>query len=150
MIRRREIIQVADVAIIGVDALLSTEPAYRSLARSLPFFRTILWLPVFVIASGIQYDCHKYLSSLPKYTLPMHPVFRNLMCPHYTAECVIYLSLAFLSAPKGAMVNGTVSAAFVFVSVNLSVTAAKTKKWSEEKFGKEKVASRWILVPYLY
>lgn len=150
MSRRREIIQVADVAIIGVDALLSTVPADRGWTCSLPFLRTISWLPVFIIASGIQYNCHQYLSSLPKYTLPTHPLFRNVICPHYTAECAIYLSLAFLSAPKNAMVNSTVSAAFVFVAVNLSITAAKTKKWSEEKFGKEKVASRWILVPFLY
>ena len=105
---------------------------------------------MFIIASGIQHDCHKYLSSLPKYTLPTHASFRQLICPHYTAECVIYLSLAFLAAPKGAVVNRTILAAFIFVLVNLSVTAARTKIWYEQRFGGEKVASRWILVPYLY
>lgn len=48
------------------------------------------------------------------------------------------------------MVNRTILTAFVFVSVNLSITAATTKKWYEEKFDKEKVTSRWILVPYLW
>lgn len=80
----------------------------------------------------------------------MHPTFQILTCPHYTAECGIYLSLAFLAAPRGAIVNKTILAAFVFVLVNLSVTAAKSKKWYEQRFGRDKVAARWILVPYLY
>lgn len=141
---------VADFAIIDVAALVSTESAFQSLSWSPPLLRTMLWLPVFIIASGIQHDCHKYLSSLPKYTLPTLPMFQELICPHYTAECVIYLSLAFLAAPKGDIVNRTILASFVFVSVNLSITAAKTKKWYAEKFGKEEVACRWILLPYLY
>jgi 3-oxo-5-alpha-steroid 4-dehydrogenase 3 len=137
----------ADLVIIDSDALVSTDFAdlYSPWSR-----RKFFWLSLFVIASGIQHECHKHLSSLPKYTLPTHPIFQRLTCPHYTAECVIYLSLAFWAAPDGAMVNRTILSAFVFVSVNLSITAATTKKWYENKFGKEKVASRWILIPYLY
>lgn len=142
--------QVANFAVIDVDALVSPEFSFRRVIWSLPLFRTMLWLPVFIIASGIQHDCHQYLSSLPKYTLPTLPMFQGLICPHYSAECVIYLSLAILAAPRGAVVNRTILASFVFVSVNLSITATKTKKWYAEKFSKEAVASRWIMVPGLY
>lgn len=144
------LMQVADFAIIDIDILVSPEFTFQRLSWSLPLLRTMLWLPVFIIASGLQHDCHQYLSSLPKYTLPTLPMFQELICPHYTAECVIYLSLAILAAPEGAIVNRTILASFVFVSVNLSITATKTKKWYADKFSKEAVASRWVLVPYLY
>ena len=83
-----------------------------------------------------------YLTSLPKYTLPMNPIFNTFVCPHYTAECLIYLSLAIVSAPGGAWVNRTVLSAFVFVTVNLSITASNTKAWYERNFDREKVAPR--------
>ena len=80
----------------------------------------------------------------------MHPIFQVLVCPHYTAECVIYLSLAIISAPKGAVINKTMFTAFLFVSTNLAVTASMTKEWYELKFGKEAVAKRWKIMPSLY
>ena len=110
----------------------------------------MLSIPLFILASGIQHDCHTYLAALPKYTLPMHPLFQVLICPHYTAECVIYLSLAVLSAPKGAVVNKTMFAALIFVSTNLAVTASMSKEWYERKFGKESVRKRWKMIPSLY
>ena len=107
-------------------------------------------IPIFVLASGIQHDCHAYLASLPKYTLPMHPIFQVLICPHYTAECLIYLSLAIISAPRGAVVNKTMVSALVFVVVNLGITASTSIAWYERKFGKQAVAHRWKLIPSLY
>lgn len=65
-------------------------------------------------------------------------------------ECLIYLSLAFIAAPKGALINRTMFTALGFVSANLTVTAATSKEWYERKFGKEAVAHRWIMVPGLY
>ena len=112
--------------------------------------KAIIGIPVFILASGIQHDCHAYLASLPKYTLPVHPMFQNFICPHYTAECLIYLSLAFIAAPKDALINRTMFAAFVFASANLTVTAATSKEWYERKFGKDAVAHRWIMVPGVY
>lgn len=108
----------------------------------------MLSFPVFLLASGVQHDCHMYLASLPKYTLPMHPAFQVLICPHYTAECLIYLSFAIMGAPGGALVNQTLFCAFLFVYVNLSVSASTTKKWYAEKFGKDKVVGRGEMIPY--
>lgn len=115
-----------------------------------PSLRTFLCLPLFLFASGVQHDCHHYLFSLKKYSLPTHPLFRTIVCPHYTAECVIYLSLALLAAPPGELVNKTLLAALGFVAVNLGVTAGTTKNWYMQKFGADAVRDRWNMLPGVY
>ncbi|KAL3478731.1 hypothetical protein BJX99DRAFT_98985 [Aspergillus californicus] len=112
--------------------------------------RTLLCLPMFLIASGIQHDCHHYLFSLQKYTLPTHPMFSRLICPHYTAECMIYLSIALLAAPKGETVNKTVMSALVFVAVNLGITASSTRQWYRQKFGEDAVRGKWNMIPIIF
>lgn len=135
---------------LSAGALLSSESVTSSITLSAISLKAIIGVPIFILASGIQHDCHAYLASLPKYTLPIHPIFQSFICPHYTAECLIYLSLAFIAAPKGALINRTMFSLFVFVSANLTVTATTSKEWYERKFGKEAVAHRWIMVPGLY
>ncbi|KAJ5923802.1 hypothetical protein N7466_007989 [Penicillium verhagenii] len=115
-----------------------------------PTMRTFLCVPLFLMASGLQHDCHHFLFSLKKYTLPDHPIFRGAVCPHYGAECIIYLSLALLAAPPGQMVNKTLLACFAFVAVNLGLTARTTKEWYVQKFGREAVQDRWLMVPWIY
>lgn len=134
----------------GIPALLSTGSAYSSITRSAPSIKTMIGVPIFILASGLQHDCHTYLASLPKYTLPVHPIFRVLVCPHYFAECLIYLSLAIIGAPRGVALNRTIVCALFFVGTNLAVTASMSKEWYERKFGKEAVAGRWKMVPWLY
>lgn len=122
----------------------------HKLAISSPSLRTMICVPVFLVASGIQHECHTYLASLRKYTLPKHPAFERLICPHYTAECVIYLSMAVLAAPQGELINKSIMTALIFVLVNLSVTADLTRGWYEGKFGKEAVAGKWRIIPYVF
>ncbi|KAL4985583.1 hypothetical protein BDW68DRAFT_189581 [Aspergillus falconensis] len=112
--------------------------------------RTLLSLPIFLIASGVQHDCHHYLFSLKKYTLPTHPMFSWILCPHYTTECIIYLSLALLAAPKGEIVNKTLLSAVFFVAVNLGVTASTTRQWYRQKFGEAAVQGKWNMIPLIY
>jgi 3-oxo-5-alpha-steroid 4-dehydrogenase 3 len=112
--------------------------------------RTLLCLPIFILASGIQHDCHHYLYSLKKYTLPTHPMFSKFVCPHYTAECMIYLSIALLAAPKGEIINKTVLSALAFVVVNLGITASTTRQWYRQKFGEEAVRGKWNMIPIIY
>ena len=114
-----------------------------------PGLRVTLVLPVFILASSIQNDIHRYLASLKKYTLPGHPIFRSVVCPHYLMECVIYLSLAVIAAPPGQLFNKTVFTTFLFTTINLGLVAKGTKQWSVEKFGKE-VESRWRMIPYIW
>ena len=130
--------------------LLATEAPWQELSLSAPSKRTLLCTPLFILASGIQHDCHAYLASIPKYTLPEHPMFQLIICPHYFADCVIYTSLAILGAPKGAWVNKTLCSALLFVIANLGVTASTSKEWYAQKFGKEKVAGRWKMIPFVY
>lgn len=115
-----------------------------------PTMRTFFCVPLFLMASGIQFDCHHILFSLEKYTLPDHPVFRTVICPHYGAECVIYLSLALLAAPPGQMVNKTMLTCLGFVAVNLGITARTTKEWYIQKFGREAIQAQWFMIPWVY
>ena len=140
----------ADFCLDLADALRSATSVLHSITLTAPSLRTMLSLPLFILASGVQHDCHMYLASLPKYTLPMHPTFQSLICPHYTAECLIYLSLTLLAAPDGTLFNRTILAGLVFVSVNLSITASATKEWYAQKFGKETIRGRWRMIPYLF
>lgn len=115
-----------------------------------PTVRTFLCVPLFLIASGLQHDCHHFLFSLKKYTLPDHPLFCGIVCPHYGAECLIYLSLTYLAAPPGQVVNKTMLSCLAFIAVNLGLTAQNTKTWYMQKFGREAVQDRWLMIPYIY
>ncbi|KAI7531224.1 hypothetical protein KC331_g14236, partial [Hortaea werneckii] len=148
----------------GAPILASHTFSLADIAVPPPSFRTFLSLLLFILASGFQHDCHAYLCSLkspsstttnnsssssssssgkPKdsYKLPTHPAFTHLIVPHYTAECLLYLSLAFLAAPasqsppgaqeaggNGRIFNYTLFSACIFVVVNLGVTAQGTRE----------------------
>lgn len=105
---------------------------------------------LFLLASTVQHECHKHLASLKKYTLPENRFFQSVICPHYTAECIIYVAIAIGSAPKGRVMNRTVLAGLSFVVSNLGVTADSTRKWYVEKFGEENLNGRRRLVPLIY
>lgn len=117
---------------------------------SKPSMKTFIAVPIFILASGVQHDCHVYLASLKKYTLPEDQPFRTIVCPHYTAECFIYLSMAIVAAPRGQVLNGTLLGALGWVVSNLGVTADSTRKWYVGKFGAEKLQGRWRMMPYIY
>jgi 3-oxo-5-alpha-steroid 4-dehydrogenase 3 len=117
---------------------------------SKPSIKTFIAVPIFVLASGIQHDCHEYLANLKKYTLPENQWFKLAVCPHYTCECFVYVAIAIVSAPKGQAFNRTVLAGLGFVVSNLAVTADSTRKWYVQKFGPEKLKGRWRMVPYVY
>ncbi|KAK4190106.1 hypothetical protein QBC35DRAFT_378764 [Podospora australis] len=107
-------------------------------------------VPAFLFAWVNQYKCHKHLAGLKKYSLPTEGMFRWFVCPHYTCECLLYLSMAVATAPKGTVVNQTLLSAVVFVAVNLGVTAAGTRKWYAAKFGSERIAGRWNMIPFVF
>jgi 3-oxo-5-alpha-steroid 4-dehydrogenase 3 len=117
---------------------------------SKPSLKTAIALPLFVAASYAQFECHKHLASLKKYTLPHYPLFQSIVCPHYTSECLIYVAIAIVAAPKGQIVNKTLLAGLGFVISNLAITADSTRSWYVKKFGEENLQGRWRLVPYLY
>lgn len=131
----------------GAPALMSTDKPLGDAAISAPSLSSFVFLPLFLFASGIQYDTHAYLNSLRKYGQPIHPAFENIVSPHYTAECAIYLSLMFLAAPKGQIINQTILAALVFVVIELGVSADISKRWYKQKFGGQLVQHKWRMIP---
>jgi len=125
--------------------------------------RTFVAAILFLLASGMQYDCHAYLASLKTaasrsetergsngYRLPEHPAFHTTCTPHYFAECLIYLALALIAAPPGHLLNRSLVCALVFVVVNLGVTADGTRRWYEQKFGAAAVAGRARMIPFVF
>ncbi|KAI0013670.1 hypothetical protein F4779DRAFT_625162 [Xylariaceae sp. FL0662B] len=115
-----------------------------------PSVNVILGVPIFLASWYMQHRCHRYLSGLKKYTLPEDGMFQYLVCPHYTCECLLYLSLAIMGAPEDHLYNKTLVCAVLFVSVNLGVTANGTKKWYGERFGCEKVQGKWKMIPGIF
>lgn len=134
------------------------EQVRQPLPSTLWTWRTLMCTLVFLAASWEQNRCHRYLSSLRKYTLPIEFTFQYIVAPHYTMECVIYLSLAILNAPvdghsgRPTAINWTLFCALVFVAVNLGVTADGTKKWQMDKFPdqKPKILKKWKMIPWVY
>ena len=119
-------------------------------------WRTLLCTLIFFAASDKQNQYHRYLCSLEKYTLPKKHAFQYVIAPHYTLECLIYLSLAILDAPyhkhKSSTINWTLFCALIFVAVNLGVTADGTKTWQRIKFKDEgyEIMKSWRMVPFVY
>jgi len=134
----------------GSVVLNDPRPFTSLLEISRPSLKTAMGVPLFLFASALQNDCHKHLASLKKYSLPQRGLFKQIVCPHYTAECLIYIALAIISAPEGQTLNKTVLAGLGFVVTNLGITADSTKKWYIEKFGAEDVEGRWRMLPFLY
>lgn len=134
----------------GAQALTSTEEPLGNASIAAPSLSTFIFLPVLLLASGIQHDIHCYLNSLRKYELPEHPAFQNIISPHYTAECAIYFALMFLAAPKGQLVNKTLLSALTFVVVELGVSADVSKRWYMQKFGADSVKHKWRMIPGIW
>jgi len=132
------------------ETLNVDKPLTSLLKLSKPSLKTTIAIPLFLLASGVQHDCHTHLASLKKYTLPENRFFQSVACPHYTSECLVYVAIAIAAAPKGQVMNRTVLAGLGFVVSNLGVTADSTRKWYVEKFGEEKLEGTWRMVPYLY
>ncbi|KAI1405825.1 hypothetical protein F4819DRAFT_482274 [Hypoxylon fuscum] len=132
----------------GSSAIQSSDP--RSFGASGLSLKIIFGILIFLGSWFLQHRCHSYLSRLKKYSLPEDGLFQYLVCPHYTCECALYLSLAVVAAPKGQMYNRTLICAVLFVAANLGVTANGTKKWYIEKFGREQVQRKRRMIPGVF
>ena len=107
---------------------------------------------LFVLASMWQHKYHQYLASLVKYTLPTRFGAKSIVAPHYTAECLLYLSLTILAAPRDQYLNRTLLGVTIFVIVNLGVTADGTQIWQLSKFKdrRPEIEKRWRMLPGLF
>ena len=134
----------------GIGDLKSTNSSTFDVKLLVPSLRTMIFLWIFIKASGTQHAAHAHLASLKKYSLPSHQAFETIICPHYTAECALYLALAFLGAPQGQLLNGTMLSGLIFVVVNLGVSADLSRQWAIETFGREKVGAKWRMLPGIW
>jgi 3-oxo-5-alpha-steroid 4-dehydrogenase 3 len=107
-------------------------------------------MAIYFWAWSKQHQCHAQLATLKKYSLPNEGLFQFLICPHYTCECLIYITIAFIAAPEGRFFNGPALCGAVFVLANLGATALGTRRWYAEKFGADKIASRWTMIPFVF
>ena len=105
---------------------------------------------IFLLAWVGQFRCHVHLAGLRKYSLPEEGLFRYFISPHYTCEVVLYVALSMVTAPEGTIFNQTVLASLLFVLANLGVTADRTKQWYSDKFGAERVAKKWRMIPFVF
>lgn len=123
----------------------------EGLDKQLDLWAAAVLVPAILTAHVLQHSYHAYLYRLRTehkgYQLPSHPLFSNLLCPHYTCEVAIYALLSLLAAPEGCVVNWTVFCGMIFVATNLAVTAVATKNWYAEKFGQDQVGHRKRMIP---
>ncbi|PNP57893.1 hypothetical protein THARTR1_02051 [Trichoderma harzianum] len=112
--------------------------------------QVIIGAAVFGFAGAQQHNCHSYLAGLKKYTLPNEGWFKYFICPHYTFECLLYLSLSVVAAPAGCILNRSVLCSLIFVLANLGATAHGTKAWYASKFGADKLVGKWIMIPFVF
>lgn len=112
----------------------------------------ILLSLILALAMLLQFSQHQYLASLKKYTLPDQGTFAHVVAPHYTAECFMYLAVAILANGSPSLVNWTMLCAFIFVLVNLGVTAQGTYHWLLLKFPDQRhiITRRWKMIPPLW
>ncbi|KAK9314558.1 hypothetical protein V1522DRAFT_199892 [Lipomyces starkeyi] len=101
---------------------------------------------MYLVAAFTQYTAHDQLSRLKKYSPPPPTMlFKHLVCPHYTAEVVIYLAVAWICGFTRANV-----AVLVWTAVSLGTSAEQSRKFYVEKFGAKTVEGKWNLVPFVF
>ncbi|ERS97174.1 3-oxo-5-alpha-steroid 4-dehydrogenase 3 [Sporothrix schenckii 1099-18] len=126
----------------------STGSTYAINAEALA--KILVGTPLFLLAWVGQYRCHVHLASLKKYSLPDEGLFRYFVSPHYTCEFFLYVALSIVTAPDGRLLNRTLLSSLLFVLAGLGVTADRTKRWYSEKFGAERVAKKWRMIPFIF
>lgn len=131
-------------------SLLAVESFSTSLSDNEGLAKAFFGLPLFIFASFAQHQCHVHLASLKKYSLPTDKWFQLIISPHYTFECLIYLALAHIAAPRAQLFNKSIMTGLFFEVINLGVTAESTREWYAKKFGAESVKGKWRMFPYVY
>jgi 3-oxo-5-alpha-steroid 4-dehydrogenase 3 / polyprenol reductase len=115
-----------------------------------PLIKISIATPPFLFAWATQFRCHAYLAGLKKYSVPDAGLFRHLVSPHYTCECLLYFSMAIAAAPEGRWCNRTMLCVLFFVIINLGLTAAGTREWYARKFGARSVSHKWNMIPFIF
>ncbi|KAI8576150.1 hypothetical protein K450DRAFT_214650 [Umbelopsis ramanniana AG] len=141
----------------------SPQPTALLDTRQLLRPHVILAIVLFAYASWHQYVCHRILANIRMkarpstsaasssiYQIPRGDWFEKVVCPHYLADILIYVSLCILNRLQ----NLTLMAGLLWTIINLSVTAGETERWYKKSFGSKYantfVRGRWIVLPGIY
>lgn len=91
---------------------------------------------VFVYFQVDQFNNHRHLASLVKYSTPYKGLFTKVSSAHYLDEIVIYFVVAILAFTRGEIIpeDWALLSMWVFVVTILSISAMATHKFYQEKF----------------
>lgn len=106
-------------------------------------------LVFFAAASVDQFQNHKHLALLVKYSTPSFRLFSLVSCAHYFDEVVIYLSvLSYLYAHAPVTYTDWAFAlSYLFAVTNLSVSALETHHYYQAKF--DDFQTKYAILPYV-
>eukprot|EP00742_Colponemidia_sp_Colp-10_P011500 GILJ01012782.1.p1 GENE.GILJ01012782.1~~GILJ01012782.1.p1 ORF type:complete len:312 (-),score=20.83 GILJ01012782.1:151-1086(-) len=113
---------------------------------------------LFIFSSYSQHRSHRILADLRtdhvdstfsstknSYRIPRGGLFDLISCPHYFAEFGIYVSFIILTQGRSTVLW----LQFIWVVVNLTITANRTHRWYREKF-KNYPRKRKTIIPYVF
>lgn len=110
--------------------------------------RHVAAILVFVGFSVDQFDNHRHLAGLVKYSTPTFRMFLLVACAHYSDEIAIYFAVTVAAWTSPLLqVSGAFFAAWVFVAVNLSVSGLESLRYYRAKFDDYSVT--YAVVPFL-
>lgn len=110
--------------------------------ESMISYKTFIGIGLFLAASVDQFWNHHHLSTLVKYTLPTHGLFKLCSSPHYLDEILIYLSLMLIKYDTNLLFS------WLWVVANLGASSNESWQWYKNKFGER--APRWRVIPYVF
>lgn len=104
---------------------------------------------IFGVFSIDQFQNHRHLALLVKYSLPSFRLFNLVSCAHYLDEIAIYLvvALEIIARGRAAKTKFAFLAAWMFVAVNLTVSALETKSYYGLKFDDYHV--NFAIIPFV-
>ena len=114
-------------------------------AHGLGWFGTCV-VVFFLVCNACQFYFHKYFYNLKvrarrlrknEYSFPHGFGFDSVCCPHYTAECCLYICL-WLLQPR----QLSTACMGVWVGVNLATVAGEHWRWYNESFPEQSARSR--------
>ncbi|CAK4161608.1 unnamed protein product [Aphanomyces euteiches] len=104
---------------------------------------------LFLVASMHQMKCHVVLMAIKSkggYGLPSGGWFELTWSPLYLAEVLLYVSLVFVTQCR----NQNVIWIALWVAVNQSISAIRTKEWYLKTFPQAAAMRRATLIPYVW
>lgn len=111
-------------------------------------WKDLVAIVTFSVFSLDQWSNHRHLALLVKYSVPTYGLFLVVSSAHYLDEILIYLAIFSETLLHSPFTNTDVAlfASWIFVLVNLSVSALETHSYYRVKFDGYSV--QYAVIPY--